>query len=210
MIPIYKNKTELIEALIKPNDVVLDVGFWGQGVSHTRENWVHNILKKKAREVYGVDLEFDEAFVSPQDHYQKTSAEHADFKGITFDVVFASDLIEHLSNPGLFLEATKKQLKSGGSLIMTTPNCFNLFNIVEKFSKGEPTVNHDHTCYFNDKTLKQLLQKNGYNSISYAYVYSLDLTHKESVKKKILNFFYFLISQVTPRYIETLVVIARA
>jgi 2-polyprenyl-3-methyl-5-hydroxy-6-metoxy-1,4-benzoquinol methylase len=205
---IYKNKTALIEALIKPSDVVLDVGFWGQGVSHTKENWVHSILKRRAQDVYGLDLDFDKNIMMPHDHYLKGSAEDFDFTPVSFDIIFAGDLIEHLSNPGLFLGAVRKNLKPAGRLIITTPNCFNLFNIVEKFSKGEPTVNHDHTCYFNDKTIKQLLVKNGFTNISFSYIYSLDLTHKESVKKKILNCLYWILSRATPRYLETLVVIA--
>lgn len=37
---IYRNKSELIEELIRRTDIVLDLGFWGQGVSIDDKNWV--------------------------------------------------------------------------------------------------------------------------------------------------------------------------
>jgi 2-polyprenyl-3-methyl-5-hydroxy-6-metoxy-1,4-benzoquinol methylase len=125
-----------------------------------------------------------------------------------FDVVFAGDLIEHLSNPGLFLSCARKQLRPGGRLIITTPNAFNIFSIAEKFSKGEPTVNPDHTCYFNSKTLEQLLQKNGWKVERVDFIYTLGDLHRESWKKKVLNGIYWLFSKMTPRLVETLAVTA--
>jgi 2-polyprenyl-3-methyl-5-hydroxy-6-metoxy-1,4-benzoquinol methylase len=204
---IYNNKTNLIKTLVMPNDVVLDVGFWGQGVSVQDDNWVHNILQKQAAEVYGLDVEFDSSLLEQTHSYIKASAENYSIEK-KFDIIFAGDLIEHLSNPGLFLECSKKHLKTGGKIIITTPNCFNLFNLTEKISKSEPTVNHDHTCYFNSRTLSQLLEKNGLRSEEISYLYTLGVKHKESWKKKILNYVYKLISLFTPKYIETLVIIA--
>lgn len=204
---IFKNKRDLIEKLIFSTDVVLDVGFWGQGTPSSDSNWVHSLLKKQAKDVYGVDVSFDENTVTPVDHYVKKNAEDFSFD-IRFDVIFAGDLIEHLSNPGLFLNVVKQHLKTKGRIIFTTPNAFNLFNIAEKISKGEPTVNHDHAFYLNPKTIKQLLEKNGMEIRSMDYVYSLETHHRESFKKKILNIFYFALSKFTPLYIETMAVVA--
>jgi 2-polyprenyl-3-methyl-5-hydroxy-6-metoxy-1,4-benzoquinol methylase len=204
---IYQNKKALINTVISGNDTVLDVGFWGQGVSVRDDNWVHNILKVRAKDVYGLDLSFDDSMFPNKDHYIKASAEN--FKiDKKFDVIFAGDLIEHLSNPGFFLDCAKAHLNEGGRLIMTTPNAFNLFNITEKLSKGEPTVNYDHTCYFNRKTLGQLLGKNGWSVDKVSYIYSLGLKHKESFKKKVLNGLYKFLSLFTDAYIETLVITA--
>src|SRR3989344_149740 len=203
---IYKNKKELIGDLINNQEVVLDVGFWGQGVNIDNPSWVHNLLKQKARDVYGLDLDFDESRLEKKDHYKKASAENFDFN-IKFDVIFAGDLIEHLSNPGLFLEALGRNLKDNGRLILTTPNCFSLFNLAEKLTKDEPTVNKDHTCYFNKKTLTKLLEKNGWQTESVDYLYTLETEHQASWKKKFLNIFYWFFSKITPKFVETLVVI---
>lgn len=204
---VYKNKKELIQSLIKPENVVLDVGFWGQGMTISSPNWVHRILLSRAAKVYGLDIDFDLDKISPPEYYKKGNAENFDFE-VKFDVIFAADLIEHLSNPGMFFQACARNLKPGGRLIITTPNCFNLFNIAEKFSKSEPTVNSDHVCYFNNKTIKRLLEKNNWQMREIHYLYSLDKNFKESVKKKILNIIYFVLSKFTTKYLETLVVVA--
>jgi 2-polyprenyl-3-methyl-5-hydroxy-6-metoxy-1,4-benzoquinol methylase len=204
---LYNNKRDLVESILRPTDVVLDVGFWGQGVDPTNEKWLHNIIKSKAKEVYGLDLEVSEEFLKDSVHYKKVAAEHADFP-VNFDVIFAGDLIEHLVNPGLFLDACKKMLKEGGMLVLTTPNTFNLFNLVEKITKYDPTVNPDHTFYFNQKTLKVLLQKCGFEVNKFHYVYKLDTKFVPSFKKKILDFVYAFLAKFTDKFIETIVVVA--
>jgi 2-polyprenyl-3-methyl-5-hydroxy-6-metoxy-1,4-benzoquinol methylase len=205
---IYRDKKELINALIDNNSVVLDVGFWGQGTSIKDPSWPHRFLMAETKNVYGIDMDYDESLL-PQNpsFYRKGNAEDFDF-GVPFSVIFAGDLIEHLSNPGSFLAACKKNLTPDGRLILTTPNCFNLFNLMEKISKYEPTVDKDHTMYFNTRTLKKLLEKNGFSAIDVSYVYTLNPTFQESIKKRILNMLYFLLSKFTDKYMETLVIVA--
>ncbi len=204
---IYQNKAELISKLVRSSDVVLDVGFWGQGVQEGNPQWPHTLLRRAAKEVYGVDIDMSKSFASDR-RYLKASAEDFDFPA-KFDVIFAGDIIEHLSNPGLFLASCKKHLSPGGRLLITTPNAFNLFNLAEKLTKCEPTVNADHTCYFNSKTLRKLLEKNGMEATEVNFLYSLGCGHTESLKKKFLNILYRLLSFFTDKFIETLVVVAK-
>lgn len=206
---IFPNKAALVDALVRPEDRVLDIGFWGQGVSAADPNWPHRLLLGRAREVWGIDLEYDAAAL-PQDaaRYRRASAESFDLGGERFDLVFAGDLIEHLPNPGLFLGRAAAHLLPGGRLIVTTPNAFNLFNLFEKISKREPTVNPDHTCYFNEKTLRQLFGKCGWRVDSARAVYSLGLKHRESWKKKIQNALYALLANFTDKFAETTVIVA--
>ncbi len=207
MVKRIKNKEELLGSLIKSTDSVLDVGFWGQGVSFGDENWPHNLLKNYSDDVYGLDIEFDESLISDKSRYFKQSAESFEL-GKKFDIIFAGDLIEHLSNPGLFLQCSKKHLNDNGVLIITTPNAFNLFVLAGKIMNDEPVVNSDHTCYFNFKTIKTLLSKNEWSVKDRAYVYSLGVKHKESLKKKFLNFIYKVLSIFTHKYYETMVIVA--
>ncbi len=205
---IYHDKKELIAALIDDNSVVLDVGFWGQGMQINDPRWPHRFLMAQTKNVYGIDIDYDESSL-PQasSFYKKGNAEEFDF-GLQFNTIFAGDLIEHLSNPGAFLTSCKKNLTTEGKLILTTPNCFNLFNLAEKITKYEPTVNKDHAMYFNTRTLKKLLEKNGFSVIDISYVYTLNPTFRESIKKKVLNALYFILSKFTDKYIETLVIVA--
>lgn len=205
---VYKDKRELLHALIKRKDRVLDVGFLGQGVKDDSPHWPHRIIKELTDDVWGIDLELTDQYQG-DGHYFKASAE--EFRlGTKFNVIFAGDLIEHLSNPGLFLACCKKHLKPDGILILVTPNTFNLFNMAEKLTKFEPTINSDHTAYHNCKTLNRLLGKNGMRTIQVAYLLnSTGYTHKESWKKKFLNAAYWFASKFTEKFMEGLVVVAR-
>lgn len=210
MAKIFKNKTDLISNLIKDDEFVLDVGFWGQGVSYNDQNWVHKLIRNKTNNLYGIDLDFDEnLFSNNRENYFKMNAESFDINKKSFDVIFAGDLIKHLSNPGLFLKNSYNHLKDTGRLILTTPNAFNLFNLAGKITNIEPVVNHDHTCYFNSKTITKLLQKNGWKVDQIAYLYTLDVKYKESIKKRFLNVIYKILSYFTPKYVETMVVVAK-
>ncbi|MGB4076506.1 MAG: class I SAM-dependent methyltransferase [Minisyncoccia bacterium] len=208
MARIYKDKKELIETLIPRGASVLDVGFRGQGTGPQSEGFVHALLRTRTEDLWGIDLQYEETeLLGPSSHYARMSAESFSLSR-RFTVLFAGDLIEHLPNPGLFLDSAKRHLEKGGCLILTTPNAFNLFNLTEKITKDEPTVNSDHTCYFNRKTLLRLLDKMGWEVDEVSYLFTLGPLHKESLKKKLLNLVYSVLARCTPKFVETLVVVA--
>lgn len=205
---IFKNKRELIAHAVQSSDTVLDIGFWGQGITHADPDWPHRLLQDTGATVYGLDMIIDRKRFPDTSRYQEGSAEDFSFPGVRFDLIFAGDLIEHLSNPGQFLRRCAQHLAPGGRLLLTTPNTFNLFNLAEKLSKDEPTVNPDHTMYFNHKVLRRMLEKNGFAAKEVAYVYSLNYSYRESWKKRILNVAYAVVCRFTSKFTETLVVIA--
>jgi 2-polyprenyl-3-methyl-5-hydroxy-6-metoxy-1,4-benzoquinol methylase len=206
---VFKNKKELIEKKVTQDERILDVGFYGQGIMPEDPNWIHGMLLKKSPHVHALDLDFDISGLGLNEkNYHKASAESFDL-GMKFDLIFAGDLIEHLSNPGLFLDSSKKHIAENGRLIISTPNTFNLFNLTEKLSKPEPTVNIDHTCYFNIKTLKQLFEKNGWYIDDWGYLYSLDVKYRQSYKKKVLNALYWVLSKFTNKFLENLIIVAK-
>lgn len=204
---IYKSKKELIEDQISKDDIVLDVGFWGQAIIAGNKDWVHNILKSQVKEVFGVDLSFDENKLENPQNYKKQSAENFDFNQ-KFDVIFAGDLIEHLSNLGMFLDSCKKTIKKDGKLILTTPNAFGLFNLIEKIFKKEPSVNKDHTVYFNFLVLKKLLEKNGWEVVEESYLDDVWSKYRQSLKRKFVYLIYKFLGLFTNKFIENIVIVA--
>jgi len=205
---VFTKKEESIKTLITGNDVVLDVGFWGQGTKIDHPDWVHGKIKSRAKDVYGIDLDYDESRTEPKDHYKKVGAENFDFD-VDFDVIYAGDLIEHLSNPGLFFDACSRNIKDGGRLVIGTPNCYGFFNMAGKLTRREPVVNSDHTCYFSEKTFKTLARKNGWIIDDTHFIYSLPIHYKESIKKRILNVFYKFFSLFTTKYMENFVFVLK-
>ena len=206
----YRNKEQLIRENIKPGTTVLDVGFVGIGVgiAESEPASSHAVLKRMdGIDLYGLDLDLPKEY-RENPHYQAGNAENFNFP-LKFDVIYAGDLIEHLSNCGLFLDSCRRNLKPGGIIILTTPNTFNLFSLAEKLTKREPTVNNDHTAYFNAPTLTKLLEKNNFRAEKVDYLYTLDIKFRQSFKKKVLNVLYWFLSLWTDKFIETLVIIAR-
>lgn len=202
----FKTKREAITSLIKPTDIVLDVGFFGQAKKSNDTNWPHRIIKERAKEIYGVDIiPYPAESPEEQRRYFVQSAESFEIQ-MKFDVITALDLIEHLPNPGLFLDSCKRHLKPNGRLILTTPNAFNFFSIIEKMTHDEPRVNSDHTCYFNKTTLRQLAQKTNLYTEEIGYVESIDIDKQKNIKRIILRIAYKLLLKITPKFSETLIV----
>ena len=86
-----------------------------------------------------------------------------------FDYIVAGELIEHLSNPGLFLEGMKRHLAKSGKIIITTPNIssvFLYFLVVVLDQTQDPT----HTFYFDQKNLKTLIQRFGLEIVLTKYI----------------------------------------
>ena len=89
--------------------------------------------------------------------------------GRCFDVVWAGEVIEHLSNAGAFLDSAHKHLRRGGLLVLTTPNAFAVSNFVYRVG-GQPRVNKGHTCWYDEVTLSQLLGRHGFSMVEISYV----------------------------------------
>lgn len=72
-------------------------------------------------------------------------AEQLSFTSDTFDVVIASEIMEHLWNPHSFVDEAYRVLKDNGHLIVSTP-------------EGIDSLRYDaHKYYFTVESLKQLL-----------------------------------------------------
>jgi hypothetical protein len=76
-----------------------------------------------------------------------------------FEVVVMGDLIEHLSNPGLALDALRALV--GGEILVSCPNSFGAPNFV-RFVFGRFREGADHVLSFNRFALAQLLERHGY------------------------------------------------
>jgi len=79
----------------------------------------------------------------------------------TVDTIVAGEVIEHLSNVGLFLEGIKKFFNPNTEMILTTPNAFSFHRFFFSLRRFE-YVHPDHTCYYSYRTLRYLLQRHGF------------------------------------------------
>jgi len=126
---------------------ILDVGFVACSLHQ-------QLLKRFDRQdVFGLDIEP----VPDHPNYKKGSAEKIEFESGFFDTVVAGELIEHLPNPEKFVSEASRVLKTGGQLLLTTPNRNSLVN---RFTKNYQTK--IHLSLFSKKELTSLLEKNGF------------------------------------------------
>jgi len=87
--------------------------------------------------------------------------------GKTFDVIVAGDLVEHLANPGSFLDRAYEHLRDGGYLCIVTPNAFSANTVVKSLIGISVRVNPEHTCWFDPTTLEQLLSRHGFRPVEW-------------------------------------------
>jgi 2-polyprenyl-3-methyl-5-hydroxy-6-metoxy-1,4-benzoquinol methylase len=91
---------------------------------------------------------------------QNSALENCGFPPESFDVVLASHLIEHLNNPGIFLCETIRILRSGGYLILTTPNIGSFQ--ARLFGNRWRSAIFDHLYLFSASTIKTILKSAGF------------------------------------------------
>jgi len=142
---------------------VLDLGCVSHDPSRRSDpNWLHQYIYQISDSCTGADLDKRGVEKLQEAGYNVvvSDAEQLNFD-TEFDYIVAGELIEHLNNPGKFLEAAKARLSKNGKLIMTTPNPWCLPRL-KKLVKSEVDCNPDHTHYQDAQTIKQLLCRYGY------------------------------------------------
>jgi ubiquinone/menaquinone biosynthesis C-methylase UbiE len=124
--------------------------------------------QKTASELYGFD--FDQKGIDILEQAGGKNLFRADLEKLedvwlneTFDVIIAGEMIEHLSNPGLFLRGVQRFMNKDTKLIITTINAYSgmrfiIYGLRGKGGENEP-VHPDHVAYYSYKTLNLVLER---------------------------------------------------
>lgn len=146
---------------------VLDIGSVGQDLDpatravitktdgNSQKYYLWNLLKAHARSLVGIDLE-----APPSGEIVRGNMETYSF-GKQFDVAVAGDVLEHVSNQGLFLENIHRHLKPDGYLIVSTPNA--------KWWTVFLKPNETHTLWHDRFTLGEALRRTNFKIIEFHY-----------------------------------------
>ena len=130
--------------------VVLDIGASGK---------MHEAIVEVAAKCHGIDRpglsDVTGVVGLDLDDYHGELPEFPDV-----EVVVCGEVIEHLSNPGWFLDRLRKAYH-GVPVIITTPNAFSDGGrrIMEC---GSECINRDHIAYHSYYTLRTLVERAGY------------------------------------------------
>ncbi len=112
--------------------------------------------------------------------------------GEHFDVIIAADVIEHISNIGLFLAGVKNLLAPKGKLLISTPQSFSIKRMIPMLFMGYEYVHFDHIAYFSVATLSRLLSRYGL-TINKTYMFQwYNPTFKNWVANTLLSPFLWL------------------
>ena len=124
------------------------------GPGDISDRFLHKFLSENAESVIGLELDEKraESLIKKGYNIRKGNAQDFDLEE-KFDVIVAGDLIEHLTNFEGFFNSIKKHMHDKTILILNTPNAFSFYTLTGIQRKPF----HEHTCWFCEDTLKQLL-----------------------------------------------------
>lgn len=102
------------------------------------------------------------------------SVEALPFQDEAFDVVVATELIEHVRYPATMLQEIRRVLRDGGELLLSTPNVASLHNRFFLFLFGAfvpDRVDHDgadlgHIHFFDHAYVRRLLTAAGFDIVA--------------------------------------------
>ncbi len=167
---------------------------------------LHFAIGKEARELYGLD--FDQEGIDVLESHGITNLYCGDLEKLqdvpmdqTFEVIVAGEMIEHLNNPGLFLDGIQRFMDSGSRLVITTINAYGASRFLQYGLRGkggtvEP-VHLDHVAYYSFSTLKLLVERAGL-SVNEFYFYDIGQEHRP-YNRKIANAFNDLCVRFAPQ-----------
>jgi 2-polyprenyl-3-methyl-5-hydroxy-6-metoxy-1,4-benzoquinol methylase len=133
---------------------ILDVGC-GSGINSAA-------LAAKGHRLHGVDL--SEAGI---EKYRRRGFDGRvcdiesglDYPDASFDLVFCSEVIEHMTSPEILAAEMSRVLKPGGLLVLSTPNsAFWLYRVLGVFGYTVSELQHPkHFQFFSRRSLLKLL-----------------------------------------------------
>jgi len=168
---------------------VLHAGCTDNMLTHSKADkdvLLHKKLSDICPSVTGIDIDRDGInFLKDKfgfDNIVCGSIESLDaiFPENTFDVILAADVMEHLNNPGLFLQTAEKVLKPFGELIITVPNAFSFKKFLGVLLFRQERNHPDHVCFYSLMNLHRLLHRYGFD-ISETYTFTIVDPNKRKI-----------------------------
>lgn len=156
-------RSEMIPALPDQYAKVLEIGC-GEGRFRTHLSLPH--------EYWGIEPTALAAKVAEQNldrvlmgTYEDKKAELPDHY---FDLIICNDVIEHMTDPDLFLESIKSKLQAGGAIVASIPNVRHILNLYEVLVKKDweykdaGILDRTHFRFFTRKSLLAMLHRHQY------------------------------------------------
>ncbi len=173
---IFSTRWEFLEPRVLGRKV-LDIGpaeLVGTTNRDKLDGWLHGRMAEIATTIVGLEASATQIEALEPLGYDIRHGDAESFDlGERFETVVAGELIEHLSNPGRFLDNVRRHLVPDGRLLLTTPNRFSVLANYRLVRTGEvPRYEKDiakHVSYFDSDALGSLLERHGFEIVEIAY-----------------------------------------
>jgi SAM-dependent methyltransferase len=177
---------------------------------------LHFELESIASDVYGFDFD-DRGLRILQEHGSKNLFQ-ADLEKLEdvncdekFEVIVAGEMIEHLNNPGLFLQGVKRFMDEGTRLIITTINAycamrFAVYGLRGRGGIAEP-VHPDHVAYYSYSTLNLLLKRNNFEVSEFLF-YDVGTEHRPH-GSKLHNMVNDIAVRISPQLADGIIAVCK-
>jgi hypothetical protein len=177
---------------------------------------LHFDLEKIAERLTGFD--YDQAGLDILAAHGSTNLYRADLERLDqvecseiFDVIIAGEMIEHLNNPGLFLDGIKRFMSSKTVLMITTINAYCALRIVQYALRGKGGTNEpvhpDHVAYYSHNTLRLLLERHGLAVEEFMF-YDLGDEHRPH-NRRAHNFINDVAVKFSPQLADGIIAVCR-
>lgn len=176
---------------------------------------LHFELEKIASEIYGFD--FDQRGLDILEQHGSKNLFRVDLEQLDqvaldekFDVIVGGEMIEHLSNPGLFLTGIKRFMSDDTRLVLTTINAycalrFMMYGLRGRGGKNEP-VHPDHVSYYSFRTLNLILERQDLKLKEF-YFYDIGEEHRP-FNRWFYNVFNDICVRISPQLSDGIIAVA--
>lgn len=121
-----------------------------------------------------------------------TIENHYEERGVLYDAVVASEILEHVSEKEQFITSCANCLKPFGSLFITTINKTFLANILaicvaENFLQVVPKGTHQHEKFISPIKLQRLVEDSKKNKTEPAHAKCFDKYFLDNIQTKLIH-----------------------
>lgn len=166
---------------------------------------LHPRIEKVAKRCLGVDIDEDairklkqfcsgELLIGDAEQLKLDTPE-------PFELIIAGEVIEHLNNPGKFLESVANYMGPGSELLLTTPNVLSIKTFLFA-AAGKQHIHPDHTLGFTFSFLQTLANRQKFEPIEWVTCLETHPTARNGKANAILKFVY----RAFPRFADTICV----
>lgn len=162
---------------------VIDLGCLGEN-KKVKFSKLHSLILKNSNSCLGVDIHNDRILELKKEGFNLICDNVIELKKVIktnkkFDVIVAGELIEHLENPGLFLNNLKQVMHKDSLIILTTPNVYSLRFIIRHILFDQETpywknrsdeIKFGHVIGFSKALFKTFLLRHNFKIIETKYI----------------------------------------